>query len=428
MSELKRHMGLFQLTMYGVGLTLGAGIYVLIGEAAGFTGNSMWISFGLGAIVALLAGLSYSELTVLFPKAAAEYVFVKNAFKSEFVGFIVGWLTSITSMIVAATVALGFGGYFAQFFNVPITVSAILLLFILSVVNFIGIKQSAWMNTVFALVTIAGLGIIIFLGITFENPEPVDYFDTPNGIYGIMIAFVLIFFAFIGFEDMANVAEEVKKPKKTFPRAIVLSVLITGVIYILVSLSSVQILNWQELSQSSAPLADVAEKGLGIEGGITLSVIALFATASTVLITLVAGARILYGMARDGSLPFVLSRIYAKTGTPWISVVCIFLTSVAFAFVGDIVIVANIVVFAIVITFAMVNLAVILLRYVKPDLERPFRVPVNIGKFPVLPLIGFIVTVYMAIQFELEIILVGLGIIGVGCVFYLFYNKRKIQK
>ena len=194
-------MGLFQLTMYGVGLTLGAGIYVLIGEAAGFTGNSMWISFGLGAIVALLAGLSYSELTVLFPKAAAEYVFVKNAFKSEFVGFIVGWLTSITSMIVAATVALGF--------------------------------------------------------------------------------------------------------------------------------------------------------------------------------------------------------------------------------VGDIVIVANIVVFAIVITFAMVNLAVILLRYVKPDLERPFRVPVNIGKFPVLPLIGFIVTVYMAIQFELEIILVGLGIIGVGCVFIYFIIKEK---
>ena len=428
MSELKRHMGLFQLTMYGVGLTLGAGIYVLIGEAAGFTGNSMWISFGLGAIVAMLAGLSYSELTVLFPKAAAEYVFVKNAFKSEFVGFIVGWLTSITSMIVAATVALGFGGYFAQFFNIPITASAILLLSILSVVNFIGIKQSAWLNTIFALVTIAGLGIIIFLGITFENPEPVDYFDTPNGIYGIMIAFVLIFFAFIGFEDMANVAEEVKKPKKTFPRAIVLSVLITGVIYILVSLSSVQVLNWQELSQSSAPLADVAEKGLGLEGGITLSAIALFATASTVLITLVAGARILYGMARDGSLPFVLSRIYAKTGTPWVAVTSIFLISVAFAFVGDIVIVANIVVFAIVITFAMVNLAVILLRYVKPDLERPFKVPINIGKFPVLPLLGFIVTVYMAIQFELEIILVGLGIIGAGCIFYLFYNKRKIKK
>jgi len=143
-------MGLFQLTMYGVGLTLGAGIYVLIGEAAGFAGNSMWISFGLAAIVAVFAGLSYAELATIFPKAAAEYVFVKNAFKSEFIGFIIGWLTAITSMIVGATVALGFGGYFAKFLDIPITISAILLLGALSLVSFIGIKQSAWMNTIFA--------------------------------------------------------------------------------------------------------------------------------------------------------------------------------------------------------------------------------------------------------------------------------------
>jgi APA family basic amino acid/polyamine antiporter len=101
--------------MYGVGLTLGAGIYVLIGEAAGFAGNSVWISFILAAIVAVFAGLSYAELTALFPKAAAEYVFVKNAFKNNFIAFIIGWLTAITSMITAATVALGFGGYFTEF-------------------------------------------------------------------------------------------------------------------------------------------------------------------------------------------------------------------------------------------------------------------------------------------------------------------------
>ena len=425
MSELKRHMGLFQLTMYGVGLTLGAGIYVLIGEAAGFTGNSMWISFGLGAIVAMFAGLSYAELTALFPKAAAEYVFVKNAFKSEFIGFIIGWLTVIISVIVGATVALGFGGYFAQFLDIPIIISTILLLGILSFVSFIGIKQSAWMNTIFALVTIAGLGIIIFLGFTVEVSDSIDYFDTPNGMTGIILAFVLIFFAFIGFEDMANVAEEVKKPKKTLPRAIILTVLITAAIYILVSLSSIRILNWEELSQSAAPLADVATKGLGLGGGITLTVIALFATASTVLITLIAGARILYGMAKGGSLPSMLGNIHSKTGTPWIAVIGIFATSVVFVFVGDIVIVANIVVFAVIITFAMINLSVILLRYVKPDEERPFKVPLNIGKFPIMPLIGFIVTVYMTLQFELEIILVGLGIIGSGIIFYLFYNKQK---
>ena len=418
-------MGLFQLTMYGVGLILGAGIYVLIGEAAGFAGNATWISFGLGAVVAIFAGLSYAELAALFPKAAAEYVFVRNAFKSEFIGFLVGWLTVITSMIVGATVALGFGGYLVKFIDIPITVSAIIILAILSIINFVGIKQSAWMNTIFALITIAGLGLIIFLGFTFEGTSDINYFESPNGIPGIILGFILIFFAFIGFEDMANVAEEVRKPRKTIPRAIILSIVITAVIYILVAISSVRVLNWEELSNSTAPLADVAAKGFGIQGDIILSAIALFATASTILITLVAGARILYGMAKNGSLPSILGKVYHGTGTPWISVVGIFITSMIFAFIGDIVIIANIVVFAIVITFAMINVSVILLRYTRPEIKRPFRVPGNIRNFPVLPLFGFATTMYMAIQFELEIILAGLGILGAGCIFYLLYNRRK---
>jgi basic amino acid/polyamine antiporter, APA family len=424
MSELKRHMSLFHLTMYGVGLILGAGIYVLIGEAAGFAGNSVWISFLLGAVAAIFAGLSYSELTALFPKAAAEYNFVKHAFKNNFIAFIIGWLTAITSMITAATVSLGFGGYFSQFIDLPIIVSAVLLIGALSFVNFIGIRHSAWMNTVFAMVTVGGLGLIIFLGLTFEPAEPIDYFEAPNGITGIILAFVLIFFAFIGFEDMANVAEEVKRPKKTLPRAIILSVLITGVIYILVSLSVVRVINWEQLGQSVAPLADVANASMGISGNITLSAIALFATASTVLITLVAGARMFYGMAKSRSLPFLLSKVHSKTHTPWIAVIAILITSVGFAFIGDIVIVANIVVFSVVITFAMINLSVILLRYREPNLERPFRVPVNIGKFPILPLIGFCITIYMAIQFELTIILAGIGIICAGILFYIIYTRR----
>jgi len=280
------------------------------------------------------------------------------------------------------------------------------------------------MNTIFAVITAGGLGLIIFLGVTFGSAESVDYLEAPNGTTGIVLAFILIFFAFIGFEDMANVAEEVKRPKKTLPRAIILCILITGVIDVLVSLSSVRILNWEELGQSTAPLADVAFKALGIEGKITLSIIALFATASTVLITLVAGARILYGMARSRSLPFLLSKIHSKTKTPWIAVIGIFVASIAFSFIGDIVIVANIAVFAIVVTFAMVNLSVILLRYVQPEVERPFRVPVNIGKFPILPLFGLGATIYMAFQFELEIVAVGLAIIAAGVIFYLIYNRR----
>lgn len=424
MSELKRGMGLFHLTMYGVGLILGAGIYVLIGEAAGFAGDSVWIAFVLGSIVALFAGLSYAELSSIFPKAAAEYTFVKNAFKNNFFAFIIGWLTAITSMIMAATVALGFGGYFSEFLNIPIVISAIALIGILSIINFIGIRESSWTNTIFTVIEAAGLILIIIIGFTISEPEPVNYFESPTGFTGIILAFVLIFFAFIGFEDMANVAEEVRNPKKVIPRAIILAVMISGIIYVLVSLAVVRVINWEELSLSAAPLADVAERGLGTQGHIILSGIALFAITNTVLITLVAGSRMIYGMAREKLFPDILAKVHSKTKTPWVAVIVLMLIAIGFSLIGDIVIVANITVFAVVITFAVVNLTVIVLRYTEPDIERKFRVPINIGKFPILPLFGLGISLYMAIQFQIQVVFVGLGIIGIGAIFYLFYKKR----
>lgn len=424
MSELKRHIGLFHLTMYGVGLILGAGIYVLIGEAVGIAGGAVWISFALGTVVAIFAGLSYAELTSVFPKAAAEYTFVKHAFKNNFLAFIIGWLTAITSIITASVVALGFGGYLLKFIDIPIILSAAGLIVALSVVNFIGIRESAWTNTVFTIIEAAGLILIIVIGFTFVSPEPVDYFHSPTGLSGIVIAFVLVFFAFIGFEDMANVAEEVKKPKRTLPRAVILSVVISGIIYILVALASVRVVNWQELGLSAAPMADIASKAFGEKGSILLSSIALFATTNTVLITLVAGARIFYGMAKGGAFPSKFGIVHSKTKTPWIAVLCIMVASAAFTLIGDIVIVANITVFAIVITFAMINLAVIVLRYTEPDIERPFRIPLNIKRFPILPLFGIGITIYMMLQFELEVVAVGVAIMGIGALVYLAYQRK----
>lgn len=428
MSELKRHIGLFQLTMYGTGLILGAGIYVLIGEATGIAGDAVWIAFGLGAIVALFAGFSYAELSSVFPKASAEYVFIKNAFKNNFFAFLIGWLTVITSIITATTVALGFGGYFAEFVNMPIILSAIGLLIVLSIVNFIGIRESAWTNTIFTIIEASGLILIIVIGFTFVNPEPVNYVESPSGFSGIVIAFVLIFFAFIGFEDMANIAEEVKKPKKTLPRAIILSVIISGVIYVLVSLAVVRVVNWEELAESSAPIALVAERALGSEAHILLSSIALFAITNTVLITLVAGSRIFYGMAKEKAFPAILEKIHFKTKTPWIAIIVIMMTSIVFTLVGDIVLVANITVFAIVITFAAVNLAVIVLRYTEPEIERKFKVPINIGKFPILPLFGVGISTYMAFQFEIQVVLVGITIIIIGSVLYIISKKHNESK
>ena len=299
----------------------------------------------------------------------------------------------------------------------------------LSIVNFIGIRESAWTNTIFTLIEASGLVLIIFIGFTFVEAKPVDYLDAPFGFSGVILAFVLIFFAFIGFEAIANVAEEVKNPKKTLPRAILLAIAITCTLYILVSFAALRLLNWQELGGSAAPLAAISNKALWSGGQIILSAIALFATANTVLITLVAGARILFGMATHKSLPLFLSIVHSKTKTPWIAVVGVMVTSIGFAFIGDIVLVANIVVFAVVITFAMVNLSVIVLRYIEPDMERPFRAPLNISKFPVLALFGLISSIYMGLQFEIPVVGVGIGIIGAGALFYFVYNKyiKKIR-
>jgi APA family basic amino acid/polyamine antiporter len=410
--------------MYGVGLILGAGIYVLIGDAAGFAGNSMWISFLLGTIVAVFAGLSYAELTAMFPKAAAEYTFVKNAFKSNFFGYIIGWLTAVTSIIFVAAVALGFAGYFVRFVELPITVIAILLIGVLSVINFIGIREATWANTIFAIVTVVGLILIIIVGFTTEPAHSIDYFEMPLGGTGLALAFVLVFFAFIGFQDLANIAEEVKNPHKTLPRAIIISIIVTAIIYLLVALAVIRVISWEELSISSAPLADVAKVVLGTNGSISLSIFALFATVGTVLISLVAGARMIYGMAKSNSLPNILGKIHYKTKTPWVAVIVMMVTSMVFSLSEDIVLVANMGVFAVVVTFAAINLAVIILRYTEPQLDRPFRIPINIGKFPILPAFGFITSVYMAFQFDIQIVLFGLVMVVIGTVFYFILKKK----
>ncbi len=413
-------MGLFSTTMYGVGIILGAGIYVLVGSAAGTAGNALWISFLIGSAVAVLSGLSYAELGSIYPKSAAELVFVKNAFKNRFLGSTVGWLTVFVSIISAATVALGFGGYLAEFVKLPIIASAVLLVGILSVVNFLGIKESSWMNIVFTLIEVAGLAIIIYLGFSSGQINSVNYFDMPFGLNGIFLGFVLIFFAFIGFEDMVNISEETRNPQRTIPKAILFSILITGIIYILVSISAVRIMNWNELAQSVAPLSDAAGKILGLNGKVLLSSLALFATTNTVLIILLSGSRMLYGLSSHGSLPQIFARLHPKTKTPWFSVFIMMLAAIAFVLVGNIVTVANITVFVLVIVYSMVNLSVIILRFKEPNIERPFKIPINIRNFPILPAFGLASTLFMLSQFDVYVIVAGVVMICIAMLLFVF--------
>lgn len=421
MPKLKRALGLFETTMYGIGIILGAGIYVLIGKAAGIAGNAVWMSFLVSAIVASFTGLSYAELSSMFPKSAAEYLYTRKATNNKLLSFIVGWLTVYIIIVASAAVSLGFGGYLYAMTGVPAVAGALGLIAALSFINFWGIKESSTFNIIFTTVEFIGLAIIIFLSSSYLGS--VDYFETPAGTMGIMTAAVLVFFAYLGFEDLVNVSEEVKNAPRTMPRALMISITVTTLLYILVSISAVSILPWEELGASHAPLADVANKAMPGSAGL-LSGIALFATANTVLFLLIAGSRIMYGMSGQKALPPALCSVHRTRRTPWVSVAVIGAIAAAFVTIGSIRVVAEMTDFGAFMVFLFVNLSVILLRWRQPDIKRPFRVPISIGKLPVLPFLGVLFCAGMLFYFNMETALFGAFVIALGACFYFVWGKN----
>ncbi|UCH03102.1 MAG: amino acid permease [Candidatus Bathyarchaeota archaeon] len=339
---MRRNVSLFTATLYGVGIILGAGVYALVGEATGLAGNSVWLSFVVAAIVSAFTGLSYMELISLFPQSAAEYVFAKQAFRSRLLAFNIGWIEIFADIIATAAVSLGFGGYFSALFGVPVIPVALALILVMSLANFLGIKESARINMIFSMIEIGGLLFVVFLALFFGKYFSVDYLEMPYGVTGTLSASALIFFAYIGFEDLANISEEVVNPKKNVPKALMYSVIITTAIYLLVGLAVVSLVSWQDLAVSQAPLALAVSRVLGDQASLMMSIIALFATSNTVLVGLIVGSRRIYGMSRDGSLPKSLSKVHQNRGTPWIAGLLTMLCTMAFVVTGPIRLVASI--------------------------------------------------------------------------------------
>ena len=392
MAKLKRTLNLFNVTVAGVGMILGAGIYALIGAAAVDGGNAIWLSFLLSALIALFTGLSYAELSSMFKGDAGEYDYINKSMNKQFALFI-GLTVIAAAIITSSAVALGFAGYLATLLPIPYIAGALLIILLMSAINLIGIKEAAWFNTVSTFIEFGGLVLIIILG--FKYVGTVNLLELPNGVSGIFSSAALVFFAFLGFESVIKLSEETKNPEKTIPMAILLSIGITSVVYVLVAISAVSVVGWQALSESAAPLALVAATALGGISGPVLAIIALFSTANTILLSLITSSRQIYGMAKEDCLPKFLSHISGKTRTPILAILMVTLVAVIFTLIGDIGVVANITNIFLFITFGAVNLALIVLRYKEPKMKRGFRLPLNIGKFPVIPLIGILSSVVM---------------------------------
>lgn len=411
--SLKRKLGLFEVTVSGIGIILGAGIYALLGEAAPLAGNALWLSFIISSVVAAFTALSYGELSSMFPSAAAEYEYVKNAIGKR-VAFVIGWLIILSAIFSSSAVAIGFGNYLGVIFNITPLISAICLLAVLSLLLFAGIKESAWVAIVFTSIEALGLLIIFVIGVPYWGN--VNYLDMPLGFNGVMAAAALIFFAYLGFEEIVKLSEETKEPNRNIPRAIILAMIIITVLYILVSFSSVSILGWEVLAGSQAPFSQIANVALGSGGGFLLTVIALFATSNTVLLLLLAGSRIVYGMAEFHSLPRVLGKVHPRTGTPWVSIVVVGLAAVVFLFLGNLEFLASANNYTLFLSFIFINASVLILRYTSPELNRPFRIPLNIKNIPILSVFGLVTCIILLTQLNLDAIALGIALTVVGVV------------
>lgn len=316
---LRRSLGLGLLTLYGLGTTIGAGIYVLVGTVAGAAGSLAPWSFLLAAVLAGLAAVSYAGLSRRYQKSAGEAYFVLMAFNRRWLSLAVGLLVVATAVVSAATIARGAAGYLSLFLAPPPWVLLLGLLLALGLLAGWGIKESAGTAAVCTLVEVGGLALVIGAAIFFLAPQGIataellpaaDLASLDLILGGTLIAF----FAFVGFEHMVNVSEEVRDPARTLPRAIGLTLAITTLLYGALALVAVLAVPPAELAASSAPLALIWERAGGAAW--LMGAIGVFATVNGLLTMLILGARVLYGLAQQGSLPAALGRVHAGRRTP----------------------------------------------------------------------------------------------------------------
>lgn len=415
--SLKRSLGLLEVTAYGVGLILGAGIYALIGQSAVLAGNGIWLSFIIAATIAALTALSYAELASSFSENSSEHYYISKAFNSKFLAFMTGWLIVVMGLLSAATIAVGFGQYAEVITGVSGPVIAIILILVLSLVNFWGIEESARFNVVSTVVEVLALIVVIFLGL--PHIGNVQFMADLN-VNGILQATALIFFAYVGFEGIVKLGEETKKPHQVLPQALILSLIITTVIYIALSATILGAIPLDQLQNDPAPLLTLVEEKTGL--GWVMGLVAWLAISNGVLIMLVVTSRIMYGMARHRALPAFLGEVHEQRQTPHYAVLVTGVISAALVLLGGIDFLANAANFATFLVFALVNACVIKLRF-SSNWNPAYESPVRLGKIPVLAVLGFLSSLAIMLILPIDVWLTGIAFIALGILVY-FLSRR----
>lgn len=399
--ELKRTLGFWDVFLFGVGGVVGAGIYAIIGQAAALSGNTLWVSFVIAATVALLTGLAYAEFVSRFPDAGGSYEYIKQGL-GERTALYMSIFITFTGVIAAAAIAISFADYLSRLVNFPNWILVIGIIALMAFFNIIGSKYSSYYNGFATIVTLLGLGLVI--GFAIPDFGTVDLLNFSNkGWTGILSGGALIFFSYIGFEDLVKMAEETKEPEKNMPKAVLLSGLTVLIIYILIAISAVSVLDWQKLAESNGPLAAVIETKLGSIGATILVIVALFATSKTILSNILGTSRLLYDVARDSEINWLkkFTTISGFGNVPNYAIIAIAIVAVGFGLIGNLKIVASISNMFIFIVFGTVNVALLRFRIKHREEEKPpFKIPLNVNNVPI-PTILALLTILVLMGFNI---------------------------
>jgi len=393
MPRLKRALGLWSALLYGLGVTVGAGIYVLVGPAAGRAGMHAPLAFVLAATAMGFTGAAFAEFVGRFPVAAGEAAYVRAGLKSRLLSTIVGYLVIATGVVSAAAVAVGSAGYIALFLPWHSVVLILIVVIAMGAVSIWGIQESVAFAGIMTLIEVGGLMILIGAGFLNEPdvfrrlPEAVP--GTDLAVWsGVFSASLLAVFAFTGFENLANIAEEVKKPERVLPQAIFLTLAITTVLYVLVVWVALIAVPQAELAASKAPLSLVFERQTGLSHT-TISLIAIVATLNGVIVQFIMAGRVLYGLGCQGDAPGLFRSINAVTRTPVVATLAVVMLTGVMATALPLEQLADLTAQITLITFILVDLALVVIKLREP-------VPVSDGVFVVpiwVPSVGAVLAV-----------------------------------
>jgi amino acid transporter len=419
-------MGPWLLLLFIIGDVLGTGIYALTGQVAKQVGGAVWLPFVIAFAVALITAFSYLELVTKYPQAAGAALYTHKAFGLHFVTFLVAFAVMCSGLTSASTAARAFSANMAHAFGLNldgglgITLAGLAFMAVVGAINFRGVGESLKMNVVLTCIELSGLLIIIFIGLTAiaagqgDVSRVLELKTTGDTawFWPVIAATTLAFFAMVGFEDSVNMAEECTDPTRMFPKVLLAGLLITALIYVLVSISAITLVPPAQLAIGEAPLLKVVEAGaprfpVGIFAFITM-----FAVANTALINMLMASRLLYGMGRQGVLPAVLGRVHAGRRTPYVAIA--FTTLLAFGlvtFVGAVPALGGTTALLLLCVFVVVNVAVLVLRR-DPVAHQHFRTPT------ILSVLGALSCAFLAgpwtgrdpVQYKIAGVLMALGV------------------